>query len=325
MKSALIIGVTGQDGAYLAKLLLGKGYRVSGTSRDAQMANVSGLKALGVAKEVVIHSATPADFRSLWQVIERAEPDEIYNLAGQSSVGLSFEQPLETFESVAVAAINILELLRQLGGRARLYNACSTECFGNAETPAGEDTPFSPRSPYAVAKAASRFAVANYREAYGLYACSGILSNHESPLRPARFVTRKIVNAACRIARGSDERLSLGNTSVVRDWGHAAEYVDAMWRMLQRDEPRDYVIATGASYSLEQFTAEAFAAAGLSHTDHVDVNPGLYRPTDIQTSRADPSRAGRELGWKAAMAMPEVAKAMVRAEMDRLSAEENHP
>lgn len=325
MKSALIIGVTGQDGAYLAKLLLDKGYRVSGTSRDAQMANVSGLGALGVTEEVAIHSATPADFRSLWQVIEKTGPEEIYNLAGQSSVGLSFEQPLETFESVAVAAINILELLRQLGSRARLYNACSTECFGNTETPAGEDAPFAPRSPYAVAKAAARFAVANYREAYGLFACSGILSNHESHLRPARFVTRKIVSAACRIARGAKERLSLGNTSVVRDWGHASEYVDAMWRMLQQDTPRDYVIATGKSFSLEQFTAEAFKAVGLSHTDHVDVNPGLYRPTDIQVSRADPSRAESELGWKASMAMPEVACDMVQAEMERMRAEEKHP
>ena len=323
MKSALIIGITGQDGAYLAKLLVDKGYRVAGTSRDAQMAHREGLEALGVAAQVTIHSAALTDFRGLWQVIEKAEPDEVYNLAGQSSVGLSFEQPLQTFESVAMATINILELLRLLGKPIRLYNACSSECFGNAPKPAVETTPFEPRSPYAVAKAASFWAVANYREAFGLYACSGILTNHESPLRPARFVTRKIVSTACRIAAGSGERLSLGNTGVIRDWGWAAEYVDAMWRMLQQNTPCDFLIATGKSYSLQDFTAQVFAHLGLDHTEHVDVNPGLYRPTDLLESRANPSKARELLGWQATMAMPEVARAMVRAEREHMSAKEN--
>jgi len=323
MKSALIIGITGQDGAYLTKLLLDKGYKVAGTSRDAHMANTAGLDALGVAERVVVHSASLTDFRGLWQTIEKVDPDEVYNLAGQSSVGLSFEQPLETFESVAVATINILELLRLLGKPIRFYNACSSECFGNATEPAVETTPFKPRSPYAVAKAASFWSVANYREAYGLYACSGILSNHESPLRPARFVTRKIVSTACRIADGSGERLSLGNTGVVRDWGWAGEYVDAMWRMLQMDTPEDFLIATGKSYSLQDFTAQVFAELGLDHTEHVDVNPGLYRPTDILESRANPSKAERLLGWRATMAMPEVARAMVRAEREPTSSKEN--
>ena len=323
MKSALIIGITGQDGAYLAKLLLEKGYRVAGTSRDAQMAKTASLAALGVAGKVTVHSASLTDFRGLWQVIKKVEPEEIYNLAGQSSVGLSFEQPVETFESVAVSAFNILELLRLLGKPVRLYNACSSECFGNAPEPASEDTPFKPRSPYAVAKAASFWAMANYREAYGLFACSGILTNHESPLRPERFVTRKIVATACRIAAGSGERLSLGNTDVVRDWGWAGEYVDAMWRMLQQDEPEDFVIATGKSYSLQDFTAQVFAELGLDHTEHVDTRPELLRPTDILISRADPSKARKRLGWKAAMAMPEVVRAMVQAERDKLSAKEN--
>ncbi|WP_243359693.1 GDP-mannose 4,6-dehydratase [Fundidesulfovibrio terrae] len=323
MKSALIIGITGQDGAYLAKLLADKGYTVAGTSRDAPMANTAGLAALGVADRVAIHSASLTDFRGLWQVIEKVDPDEVYNLAGQSSVGLSFEQPLETFESVAVATINILELLRLLGKPIRLYNACSSECFGNSPEPASEDTPFKPRSPYAVAKAASYWSVANYREAYGLYACSGILTNHESPLRPARFVTRKIVSTACRIAAGSGERLSLGNTGVVRDWGWAGEYVDAMWRMLQQDAPEDFLIATGKSYSLQDFTAQVFAELGLDHTEHVDVNSGLYRPTDILVSRADPSKARERLGWQATMAMPEVARAMVKAEREQTSPKEN--
>ena len=322
MKSALIIGITGQDGAYLAKLLSGRGYKVDGTSRDAQMASLSGLRALGVADTVDIHSCSLTDFRGLWQLIEKLKPQEIYNLAGQSSVGLSFEQPLETFESVAAATINILELLRLLGRPVRFYNACSTECFGNTPDPAGENTPFTPRSPYAVAKAASFWAVANYREAYGLYACSGLLSNHESPLRPSRFVTRKIVTTACRIAAGSGERLHLGNTDVVRDWGWAGEYVEAMWRMLQQDTPEDYVIATGKSYSLLDFTAQTFAALGLDYTNHVDINPGLFRPTDILISRADPAKAASKLGWSATMAMPGVAAAMVAAERERVSSKE---
>lgn len=314
MKSALIIGITGQDGAHLAKLLLEKGYAVAGTSRDAQMANLHNLSALGVANKVAIHSASLTDFRGLWQVIDKNTPDEIYNLAGQSSVGLSFEQPLETFESVAVANFHLLELMRLLGRPVRFYNACSSECFGDTAAPANEDSPFHPRSPYAVAKAAAFWAVANYREAYGLFACSGILFNHESPLRPARFVTRKIVSTACRIAAGSPERLSLGNIDVIRDWGWAEEYVEAMWAMLQQDTPEDYVIATGRSYSLRDFTASVFAELGMDWIDHVDSRPDLLRPSDIHSSLADPSKAAERLGWKAHMATPEVVKAMIEAE-----------
>jgi len=319
MKSALIIGITGQDGAYLSRLLVDKGYLVAGTSRDAQMANLHGLDSVGVVDKVNIHSASLSDFRSLWQVIAKTEPDEIYNLAGQSSVGLSFEQPVETFESVAVAIFHLLEQLRLMGRPVRFYNAGSSECFGNAENPANEDTPFRPRSPYAVAKAAAHWAVANYREAYGLFACNGILFNHESPLRPARFVTKKIVGAACRIAAGSGERLGLGNIDVVRDWGWAPEYVDAMWRMLQLETPRDFVIATGQSHSLRDFTAQAFAALDLDWRDHVDSTPSLFRPSDIQVSLADPSGAAEVLGWRAAKAMPQVVRAMVEAERQRLS------
>uniref|UniRef100_A0A7C4AG52 GDP-mannose 4,6-dehydratase n=1 Tax=Fundidesulfovibrio putealis TaxID=270496 RepID=A0A7C4AG52_9BACT len=322
MKSALIIGISGQDGAYLSRLLLDKGYRVAGTSRDAQMASMRNLKALDVQERVRVHSASSTDFRGLWQVLEKERPDEIYNLAGQSSVGLSFEQPMETFESVAASTLNILELLRLLGRPVRFYNACSSECFGNTDQPATEDTPFRPRSPYAVAKAASFWAVANYREAYGMFACNGILFNHESPLRPTRFVTRKIIAAACRIAAGSGERLELGNTAVVRDWGWAPEYVDAMWRMLQTGTPRDFVIATGQSFSLMDFVARAFAALGLDHTQHVDTRQDLLRPADIQVSRADPSRARDILGWRAAKAMPQVVDAMVACERERLSAQE---
>jgi GDPmannose 4,6-dehydratase len=324
MKSALIIGITGQDGAYLAKLLLEKGYQVAGTSRDAQMAKTASLAALDIAQRVSIHSASLTDFRGLWQVMVKTQPDEIYNLAGQSSVSLSFEQPVETFESVAVAGFQLLELLRLLGRPVRYYNACSSDCFGNAKDPADENTPFRPRSPYAVAKAAAYWAVANYREAYGLFACSGILFNHESPLRPERFVTQKIAAHAWRIAQGSKERLNLGNMDVVRDWGWAPEYVEAMWLMLQQDDPQDFVIATGQSHSLKDFTAKTFAAAGLDWRDHVDSTPGLYRPLDIKISRADPAKAGKLLGWKAKMAMPEVARAMVEACKIRQGLKEKH-
>jgi GDPmannose 4,6-dehydratase len=252
------------------------------------------------------------DFRSVLQTLNRVVPDEVYNLAGQSSVGLSFDQPVETVESITIGTLNLLEAIRFTGRNIRLYNAGSSECFGNSGAMAcSETSPFRPRSPYAVAKAAAFWQVSNYREAYGLHACSGILFNHESPLRPERFVTQKVVRAAKRIASGSPERLVLGNLSISRDWGWAPEYVDAMWRMLQLDVPSDFVIATGQSYSLEEFVAQAFAVAGLDWRDHVDTDAALFRPTDIQTSRADPSRAADILGWRAGIRMPELAQRMM--------------
>ncbi len=312
MKKALIFGVSGQDGAYLARLLLEKGYGVAGTSRDAQMSSFRNLAALGIRDQVSLHSVTLTDFRSVLAVLTQVEPDEIYHLAGQSSVGLSFEQPVETFLSIGVGTLNLLEAVRFLGIPARLYNASSSECFGDTGgEPATETTPFSPRSPYAVAKAAAHFEVANYREAYALFACSGILFNHESPLRPQRFVTQKIAATACRIAGGSGERLRLGNIDVARDWGYAPEYVGAMWAMLQQDTPEDYVIATGETITLREFTAHVFAAAGLDWRDHVDVDPTLFRPADIAVSRANPAKAEYRLGWKATLRPPDVAKAMV--------------
>ena len=235
---ALICGVSGQDGAYLARLLLDRGYDVIGTSRDAQISSFDKLKRLGIADRITLESMAINDFRSVVGVMRKAAPQEVYNLAGQSSVALSFQQPVETLESISVGTLNLLEAIRFLGEPIRFYNAGSSECFGDAQSDgATEDHPFRPRSPYAVAKAAAFWQVANYREAYNLFACSGILFNHESPLRPARFVTRKIIAAACRIAAGSDEVLSLGNTSVQRDWGWAPEYVEAMWLMLQKDKP----------------------------------------------------------------------------------------
>ncbi len=312
---ALVVGISGQDGAWLAKLLLEKGYEVHGTSRDANLGSFAGLARLGLRDRVRLHSVAPNDFRSVLGVLMRTEPDEVYNLAGQSSVGLSFDQPVETMESVGVATITMLEAIRFARAPIRFYNAGSGECFGDTGgNPADEETPLRPRSPYAVAKAAARMLVANYREAYGLYACTGILFNHESPLRPERFVTRKIVAAAARIAAGHAGKLRLGNMAVRRDWGWAPEYVDAMWRMLRQPAPGDYVVATGETRSLEEFVAEAFRAVGLDWRDHVEADPALKRPADVTANFADPGKAARVLGWRATVKMAEVVRRMVEAE-----------
>jgi GDPmannose 4,6-dehydratase len=254
-KRALICGVNGQDGAYLAKLLLSKGYKVFGTSRDAQTSSFQSLNVLGIAEAVNKLSMAPADLRSVIDVVSRSNPYEIYYLAGQSSVGLSFDQPAETIVSITLGTLNILEAIRLVNRSAKFYHASTSECFGDVgDQAADESFPFKPRSPYGVAKAAAHSLAVNYRERHGLFCSNGILFNHESPLRPARFVTRKIVDAARAIAGGSTNRLRLGRLDVFRDWGWAPEYVEAMWLMLQAPNPDDYVIATGQSHSLEQFT-----------------------------------------------------------------------
>jgi len=318
VKKALIIGISGQDGTYLADLLLNKGYTVIGTSRDAMLSSFSNLQRMNIRDKITIESVSLNDFRSVLQVLKKYYPDEIYNLAGQSSVGLSFEQPVETFESVCVATLNLLETMRFLEIPARLYNAASSECFGNTNgKPASETTPFHPRSPYAVAKSAAFWQVANYREAYNMYACSGILFNHESPLRPSRFVTSKIVQTACRIAKGSNEKLILGTTSIKRDWGWAPEYVDAMWRMLQQNEPRDYVVATGKTSSLKDFIHETFSLLDLDMDQYVRHASDFDRLTDINLSAADTKKAEKELDWKAKFFMKDVVRMMVEAELSR--------
>ena len=317
MKKALICGISGQDGSYLAKLLLEKGYVVCGTSRDAQMSSFQNLVRLGILDRVKLESMALNDFRSVLQVLKKIEPDEIYNLAGQSSVGLSFELPVETLESISVGTLNLLEAIRFTEAPIKLYNAGSSECFGDiGDRSADENTPFRPRSPYAVAKAAAFWEVANYREAYGIFACSGILFNHESPLRPRRFVTQKIVAAACQIAQGSSEKLYLGNTQIQRDWGWAPEYVEAMYLMLQQSDPDDYAIATGESYRLEEFVAKAFECVGLDWHKHVVTDASLLRPTDLAISRGNPAKAKTKLGWQAKYKMPDVVKAMVEAGKD---------
>lgn len=316
-KTALVCGVSGQDGPYLARLLLDHGYRVVGTSRDAQMHSFGNLDRLGIRERVQVESMSPIDFRSVLQALMKVEPDEIYNLSGQSSVGLSFHQPVETLESIAQGTLNLLEAIRFTRRPIKFYNAGSAECFGETQ-PEGADelTPFRPRSPYAVAKSAAFWEVANYREAYDLFACSGILFNHESPLRPTRFVTRKIISAACRIAAGSDETLHLGNLSIRRDWGWAPEYVDAMWRMLQQPEPGDFVIATGQSHSLEEFLVTAFECVGLKWKDHTETDPSLLRPTDLMLGLGNPNKARNELGWEARYRMKDVVRMMVEAEQE---------
>lgn len=318
-RRALICGISGQDGSYLAELLLTRGYEVFGTSRDAEGSEFTNLTKLGIKDRVILRSMSLVDFRSVLSTVTEVEPDEIYNLAGQSSVGLSFEQPVETMESITFGVLNLLEVLRFRGGKARLYNASSSECFGDTgEAPASEETPFRPRSPYAVAKSAAHWAVSNYRESYGIFATNGILFNHESPLRPGRFVTSKIIRSACAIKRGELDKLSLGNIDIARDWGSAREYVEAMWNMLQQDQADDYVIATGETNTLAEFLTAAFKAVGLDWQDHVEHQKDLTRPSDIRFSAANPRKAARVLNWTATSKMRDVVGQMVHAELERV-------
>ena len=318
-KVALIFGISGQDGAYLAKFLLEKGYEVHGTSRDAEISKFASLSKLNIKDKINFHSVSLTDFRSTLEVLEKVGPKEIYNLAGQSSVSLSFEQPLETLESIGTATINILEAIRFLGGDFLFYNASSSECFGDTgNNPANEDTSFRPRSPYGVAKAAAYWQVANYRAAYGMHACSGIMFNHESILRPSRFVTQKICQSAARIALGQQSFLKLGDLSIKRDWGWAPEYVEAMWRMLQQKDAKDYVIATGQIYGLNEFVNEAFSSLNLDWEKYVIINDKLKRPSEIRSGFGSPIKANFELNWHAKTYMPEIARIMTEQEFSLL-------
>ncbi|MFT3906190.1 MAG: GDP-mannose 4,6-dehydratase [Steroidobacteraceae bacterium] len=317
MKNALICGVSGQDGSLLAKFLLERGYKVFGTSRDVQGNDLHNLARLGIKNKVQLLSMWPEDFRSVFVALRASLPDEVYFLAGQSSVGLSFEQPAETIQSITLGTLNILEACRMSEKKIHLYHAGSSECFGDTRgLLASETTPFSPRSPYAVAKASAYWLVNNYREAYGLFACTGILFNHESPLRSSRFVTQKTIQTAKRIASGSKEVLQLGRLDIARDWGWAPEFVQAMWLMLQKEQPDDYVIATGQSNTLQQFVDETFNQLGLNWREHVRQSSEWMRPTDIAISAADPSKAREKLGWKAAYTMRDVIAKMLREQFD---------
>jgi GDPmannose 4,6-dehydratase len=317
-RTALIFGISGQDGAYLAHLLLQEGFKVHGTSRDKESASFSGLRALKILDKVTLHSAQLDNFRSVATTLKNVAPRYIYNLAAQSSVGLSFDQPVETIDSIMHGTINVLEAMRFLALDSRFYNAASSECFGNTtERPADETAEFRPRSPYAVGKAAAFWAVANYREAYGLFACSGLLFNHESPMRSVRYVTQKIVRGAADIAENKASVLELGALDLSRDWGWAAEYVQAMRRMLDYPEPTDFVIATGASHRLEEFVAACFSCYDLDWRNHVVTSDAFRRPTDIVHSNANPRKAADLLGWSASIRMPRVVELLVQAERDR--------
>ncbi len=316
MKKALILGISGQDGSYLAKLLLEKGYEVYGGSRDAQMSTFNNLRLLKIIDKIKLVSISISDFRSTYQTILKIKPDEIYNLAGQSSVGLSFEQPVDTLESITTATLNILESIRFSNFPIKFYNAGSSECYGDTGIfHADENTLFQPRSPYAVAKSSAFWLVNNYRESYNLNASTGILFNHESPLRPNRFVTKKIISTACKIYKGSNETLYLGNIDISRDWGWAPEYVEAMWLMLQKNIPEDYVIATGVSRTLKEFIEITFQILNLDYEKFVKHDDSLIRPTDLKMGRANPNKAYRDLGWKANFKLEDIIKEMINFEL----------
>ena len=308
-RTALIWGVGGQDGAYLARLLLEKGYRVHGTSRREGVPG--NLQHLGIAADISLHVVDPAEAPLVRETIAEAAPDEIYYLAGQSSVGRSFAEPEATFAGAALGLLNVLEAARHRVPGAALLNAASGDCFGETAMPATEATRLAPRSPYAAAKCSAHLLIEANRVAYGQRACSAFLFPHESPLRPDSFVIGKLMAAIRRFAAGDHTPLELGDLSVVRDWGWAPDYVAAMWAMLQRDSPEDVILATGTSMRLEDIVAAAFAAIGLDWRDHVKSIPGLHRPADIARQRADPSRAAATIGWRAATVGEELVKRLV--------------
>lgn len=313
-KVALVLGVTGQDGAYLAELLLKKGYHVIGTSRDAFAASAQNLKQLNILSNVQMESLSLLDFRGIVDLLKCEKPAEVYNLAGQTSVGLSFDQPIETLESVTVGTLSLLEAIRLSDLPIRFYNAGSSEVFGDtSDIPATEESRFKPRSPYGIAKASAFWFVVNYREAYRMHASTGILFNHESPFRPARFVTQKIIRGACECARTGKGRLQLGNLDIARDWGWAPEYVEAMWKMLQLDQAQDFVIATGKTITLERFIDIAFSQFGLNWKEWVDLDTRFSRPTDIRFGSADPRKAEQVLGWKATLQVEKVIELMTES------------
>jgi len=314
MPRALITGVTGQDGSYLAELLLGKGYEVAGVVRRTSHHSYERIEHL--LGKIQIHAADLLDQHSLTMVIRETEPDEVYNLAAQSYVPTSWSQPVLTGEFTALGVTRILEAVRLAWPRARFYQASSSEMFGRAvETPQRETTPFYPRSPYGVAKCYGHWITVNYRESYGLYAVSGILFNHESPRRGIEFVTRKVTDGAARIRLGLASELRLGNLDARRDWGYAGDYVDAMWRMLQQPEPRDYVVGTGETHSVREVVEIAFQHLGLDWRRHVKVDERFIRPAEVDVLQADPSKAMRELGWAPTVDFQRLVTRLVDADL----------
>lgn len=322
MKKALITGITGQDGSYLAELLLAKGYEVHGIIRRASTFNTERIDHLyqdphinGV--RLFLHFGDIADSTNLIKLLYRVQPEEIYHLAAQSHVRVSFDIPEYTGDVTGLGTVRILEAIRETGLKAKFYQASSSEMFGSAlEIPQRETTPFHPRSPYAAAKVYAYWVTVNYRESYGLFACNGILFNHESPRRGETFVTRKITRAAAHIKAGVQDKLYLGNLEAKRDWGYAKEYVEAMWLMLQQSEANDYIIATGESHSVKEFLAEAFSYVGLNWQEHVEIDPRYYRPAEVDVLLGDPSKAERKLRWKPKTGFKELVRLMVAADVE---------
>ncbi|MGK5629106.1 GDP-mannose 4,6-dehydratase [Streptomyces sp. URMC 123] len=325
-KSALITGVTGQDGSYLAELLLSKGYTVHGLVRRSSSFNTERIDHIYQGpqepdRRLVLHHADLSDGVALVNLLRDLRPDEVYNLGAQSHVRVSFDAPLYTGDVTGMGAVRLLEAIRASGIDTRIYQASSSEMFGSTPPPQNERTPFHPRSPYGCAKVFAYWTTVNYREAYGLFAVNGILFNHESPRRGETFVTRKITRAVARIKAGLQDRLYLGNLDAVRDWGYAPEYVEAMWRMLQRDEPDDYVVATGEAGSIRQFLEVAFSAAGLEWGEYVRFDPKYERPAEVDALIGDASKAEELLGWKPRVRWAELARIMVDADVAALEAE----
>ena len=333
MKKALITGITGQDGAYLSKLLVEKGYQVYGAYRRTSELNVSKLKFLGVDDSINYCPLELHEMTNILRTLEKVRPDEVYNLGAQSFVGMSFEMPVFTADVTALGPMRILEAIRTIDPKIKFYQASSSEMFGKAsETPQNEKTPFYPRSPYAVSKLFSHWIAVNYRESYGMFACSGILFNHESPLRGLEFVTRKITHSVARIKCGLQSELRLGNLDARRDWGYASEYVEAMWLMLQQPEPEDYVIATGKTHSVREFVEEAFGCAGFdirwsgkgvdevgvdrkTNKTLVRVDPLFFRPAEVDILMGDCGKAREKLGWSPRTGFRELVRIMVEYDL----------
>jgi GDPmannose 4,6-dehydratase len=318
MKKAIVTGITGQDGSYLAEFLLAKGYAVHGVVRRASTENFDRIAHL--ADRVTLHQADLLDQLSLIEVFKEVRPDEVYNLAAMSFVPTSWKQPVLTGEFTAMGVTRVLEAIRLLDPNGvRFYQASSSEMFGKVrETPQRETTPFHPRSPYGVAKAYGHWITVNYRESYGMYCCSGILFNHESPRRGKEFVTRKVTDGAARIKRGRAKELRLGNLEARRDWGFAGDYVEAMWLMLQQDKPDDYVIATGETHSVRELVEAAFGCVGLDWRKHVVQDPALVRPAEVDLLIGDPTKARERLGWRPKVGFQELVRMMVEADLGRL-------
>ena len=318
MKRALITGITGQDGSYLAKFLLDKGYRVFGTYRRLSSPNFWRLQYQGIFDDVEFIPADLADSASIVEAVKTAKPDELYHLAAQSFVGASFEQPLATGEVTGLGVARVLEAIRQINPKIRFYQASTSELYGQGRNGTQrESTPFKPSSPYAAAKLYGYWVTRIYREAYGIFACNGILFNHESPLRGLEFVTRKITNAVAKIYLGLESELRLGNLEAQRDWGYAPEYVESMWLMLQQKKPDDYVVATGETHSVKEFAQEAFKELGLDWKRFVKTDKRFYRPRDVHWLRGDYSKAKRKLGWRPRTKFKELVKIMVEEDVTR--------